>query len=471
MDVLIVSTEAEGFIKTGGLGDFVSGLAIELSKNNINVKVILPNYKSLNSNNFENISSFEIINHNNFNHINNELIENFNDKIKCDVLHSKLDNVDFYFIDNDYYFNRENIYKYDDDYLRFAFFSRAVNELIELKKWNPQIIHINDYHEGVIPLILNSSNLELCNNSKIVLNIHNLFFQGYFEFSSKSDHELFNYYLGFEWKSESINFLKEAITYSDKVITVSPSYAEDIKTKEYGFGLDELLNEKPVIGFINGINRDLYPRSSDFKSMINQKEVSKYNIQKKFNLKTDPNIPLITFIGRLHFQKGLDLILEVFEELISENQFILLGTGKPEFEEEYQNLNGKYSNFVGIIDFNEELAKDLYMGGDIFLMPSSSEPCGISQLIAMHHANIPIVYNTGGLKDTVVYSDNYAKINGFKFYEDNSKEFLKICNQALDVFNNDKEKWTKIMENAYNTNYSWKNQVKSYIELYKKLIE
>jgi starch synthase len=470
MDILITATEAEGFIKTGGLGDFISGLAIALSQNNVGVKVVLPNYKNLNSNNFEKIASFDITNPDDFNPVNPVLIENFKDKIRCDVLHSKLYGADFYFIDNDYYFNRENIYGYDDDYLRFAFFSRAIKELIELKNWETQIVHINDYHEGVLPLILNNSNSESLKNLKTLLSIHNLYFQGYFEFSSELDYDLFNYYLGFKWESKSsINFLKEAITYSDKIITVSPSYAENIKTKKFGNGLDELLREKSVCGFINGINMDLYPRNSDFESFLKEKSVIKHKIQNKFGLKEDLNTPLLIVIGRVGIQKGSHLILEILKDLISENQMILLGTGVPEIEEKFKKLNEEYSNFVGIIDFDESLAKELYMGGDIFLMPSCFEPCGISQLIAMHYANIPIVYNTGGLKDTIIYSKDYEKNNGFKFYDYDAKEFLKICNEALNIFNTDK--WTKIMKNAYKTNYSWENQAKNYIKLYNTVIK
>ena len=470
MDILITATEAEGFIKTGGLGDFISGLAVALSQNNVGVKVVLPNYKNLNSNNFEKIASFDITNPDDFNPVNPVLIENFKDKIRCDVLHSKLYGADFYFIDNDYYFNRENIYGYDDDYLRFAFFSRAIKELIELKNWETQIVHINDYHEGVLPLILNNSNSESLKNLKTLLSIHNLYFQGYFEFSSELDYDLFNYYLGFKWESKSsINFLKEAITYSDKIITVSPSYAENIKTKKFGNGLDELLREKSVCGFINGINMDLYPRNSDFESFLKEKSVIKHKIQNKFGLKEDLNTPLLIVIGRVGIQKGSHLILEILKDLISENQLILLGTGVPEIEEKFKKLNEEYSNFVGIIDFDESLAKELYMGGDIFLMPSCFEPCGISQLIAMHYANIPIVYNTGGLKDTIIYSKDYEKNNGFKFYDYDAKEFLKICNEALNIFNTDK--WTKIMKNAYKTNYSWENQAKNYIKLYNTVIK
>ena len=172
MDILITATEAEGFIKTGGLGDFISGLAIALSQNNVGVKVVLPNYKNLNSNNFEKIASFDITNPDDFNPVNPVLIENFKDKIRCDVLHSKLYGADFYFIDNDYYFNRENIYGYDDDCLRFAFFSRAIKELIKLKDWELHIVHINDYHEGILPLILNNSNSESLKNLKTLLSIH-----------------------------------------------------------------------------------------------------------------------------------------------------------------------------------------------------------------------------------------------------------------------------------------------------------
>ena len=472
MDILIVATEAEGFIKTGGLGDFISGLAIALSQNNVGVKVVLPNYKNLNSNNFEKIASFDITNPDDFNPVNPVLIENFKDRIRCDVLHSKLYGADFYFIDNDYYFNRENIYGYDDDYLRFAFFSRAIKELIELKNWETQIVHMNDYHEGVLPLILNNANSESLKNLKTLLSIHNLYFQGYFEFSSELDYDLFNYYLGFKWESKSsINFLKEAITYSDKIITVSPSYAENIKTKKFGNGLDELLCEKSVCGFVNGINMDLYPRNSDFESFLKEKSVIKHKIQNKFGLKEDLNIPLIIVIGRIGVQKGSPLILKILKDLILENQMILLGTGVPEIEEKFKKLNEEYSNFVGIIDFDESLAKELYMGGDIFLMPSCFEPCGISQLIAMHYANIPIVYNTGGLKDTIIYSKDYEKNNGFKFYDYDAKEFLKICKQALNIFNTDDKKWTKIMKNAYKTNYSWENQAKNYIKLYETVIK
>ncbi len=470
MDILIVATEAEGFIKTGGLGDFISGLAIALSQNNVGVKVVLPNYKNLNSNNFEKIASFDITNPDDFNPVNPVLIENFKDRIRCDVLHSKLYGADFYFIDNDYYFNRENIYGYDDDYLRFAFFSRAIKELIELKNWETQIVHMNDYHEGVLPLILNNANSESLKNLKTLLSIHNLYFQGYFEFSSELDYDLFNYYLGFKWESKSsINFLKEAITYSDKIITVSPSYAENIKTKKFGNGLDELLCEKSVCGFVNGINMDLYPRNSDFESFLKEKSVIKHKIQNKFGLKEDLNTPLIIVIGRIGVQKGSPLILKILKDLILENQMILLGTGVPEIEEKFKKLNEEYSNFVGIIDFDESLAKELYMGGDIFLMPSCFEPCGISQLIAMHYANIPIVYNTGGLKDTIIYSKDYEKNNGFKFYDYDAKEFLKICKEALNIFNTDE--WTKIMKNAYKTNYSWENQAKNYIKLYETVIK
>ena len=470
MDILIVATEAEGFIKTGGLGDFISGLAIALSQNNVGVKVVLPNYKNLNSNNFEKIASFDITNPDDFNPVNPVLIENFKDKIRCDVLHSKLYGADFYFIDNDYYFNRGNIYGYEDDYLRFAFFSRAIKELNELKNWETQIVHMNDYHEGVLPLILNNANSESLKNLKTLLSIHNLYFQGYFEFSSELDYDLFNYYLGFKWESKSsINFLKEAITYSDKIITVSPSYAENIKTKKFGNGLDELLCEKSVCGFVNGINMDLYPRNSDFESFLKEKSVIKHKIQNKFGLKEDLNTPLIIVIGRIGVQKGSPLILKILKDLILENQMILLGTGVPEIEEKFKKLNEEYSNFVGIIDFDESLAKELYMGGDIFLMPSCFEPCGISQLIAMHYANIPIVYNTGGLKDTIIYSKDYEKNNGFKFYDYDAKEFLKICKEALNIFNTNE--WTKIMKNAYKTNYSWENQAKNYIKLYNTVIK
>lgn len=462
MKVVIPTTEFEGLLKTGGLGDAIYGLSHGLAKlDGYEVSIIIPNYEKLDSSDFEKIDEITIENQN---MSTDEGIE----KLKFDVLYKKSGNVNMYVVDNEYYFNRSEIHGYDDDYLRWGFFSRAIYEIIRQEELDPDIVHINDYHEGMVPFLF-KTHVPDC-KSQFILIVHNAYFQGYYEFSSQEEQSLFGYYMGCEWKDNYVHFLKEVVLDVDKILTVSPDYAEAMQVDQ-GNGLEDIYKEKGVEGYINGLDVSIHDREADdFESFLDVKDKYKLKLQKRFNMKEDTDIPLITYICRLGVQKGSNIVFDSIDEFIDDAQFILLGTGVEEFEEKFSSLNGKLDNYYAVIDFDSDLARELYIGSDIFLMPSCFEPCGIAQLIAQHFASLPIVTNVGGLKDTVIdYPADGA--NGFKI-EDFSKESLtEGILKALDVYSNDKESWLKLMKNAYETDNSWDNAVKNYVECYGRCVE
>ena len=460
MNIILASTEFEGIIKTGGLGDAIQGMSNALSKHDdFEVYTILPNYKNIDSTDFENIGQFKII----------------NSKFTCDIdskkicgnfLYKKFDNINVYLIDNDFYFNRKELYGYDDDLLRWSFFSRSIYELINQKSLNPDIIHTNDYHEGLVSY--------LCKNkgdisSKHIISIHNAYFQGQYEFNESNPKSLFEYYIDDNWDGEDINMLKEAVSNADDVVTVSPDYAESIKHTSLGEGLQDLYCEKNAVGFINGMDLSIYDRQSDdFESFLNVKKKFKSDLQKRFGLEVNSDIPLVAYICRLGVQKGSNIIYDAIHDIVDVGQLIVLGTGVDEFEDKYAALNDKLDTYVAIIDFDSKLASEIYMASDMFLMPSCFEPCGTSQLIAQYHSSLPIVTNIGGLKDTVIDYD-LDNSNGFKLKEFSTEALLDTFNIAKNIYFNDKDLWLELMKNAYDTDNSWDKRIKNYIEFYNKV--
>ena len=460
MNIVIVSSEFEGIIKTGGLGDAIYGISNALSKHDeFEVHTILPNYKNIDDSDFENIGQFKIAN-------TKITSDEDSEKICGSFLYKKIGNINVYLIDNDFYFNREDIYGYDDDLLRWSFFSRSIYELIKEKSLNPDIIHSNDYHEGLVSHICRSKG-DI--DSKHVISIHNAYFQGYYEFNESNPKTLFEYYIDDNWDGENINMLKVSVSNADNVVTVSPDYAESIKHTSLGEGLQDLYCEKNTVGFINGMDLSTYDRmSDDFESFINVKKRFKSKLQERFGLKVDANIPLFAYICRLGVQKGSNIIYETVKDIVDDGQLIVLGTGVEEFEEKYASLNDELENYVAIIDFDSELASEIYKASDMFLMPSCFEPCGISQLIAQYHASLPIVTDVGGLKDSVIEYD-LDGANGFKLKEFSAKALLNTINTAKNVYFNDKESWLQLMKNAYDTDNSWDRRIENYIEFYKKI--
>lgn len=461
MNILFASTEFESIIKTGGLGDAIYGLSNALSKHDdFDVHVILPNYENVDDEDFENIGHFEFEN-------SNVTTDEKSDLISGEFLYKKIGKINVYLIDNDFYFNRENIYGYDDDLMRWTFFSRSINELIKEKSLNPDIMHINDYHEGlasyIYKIIFNS-------NCKHIISIHNSHFQGHYQFNDLNPKSLFNYYIDSNWDGDDINLLKMGVSNADNVLTVSPDYAESIKYTEFGEGLQDLYCEKNAVGFINGLDTSLHDRySDDFESFLKVKEDFKLKLQKKFNLKADKDIPLIAYICRVGVQKGSDIVYEAIKSFVDDAQFVILGTGVEEYEEKFESLNDELENYHAIIDFDSKLANEIYIASDMFLMPSLFEPCGISQLIAQYYASLPIVTNVGGLKDSVIGYD-LDNANGFKLKDYSAEALLDSINMAKDIYFNYNELWLDLMKNAYDTDNSWDKAVENYIEFYKSVV-
>ncbi len=459
MEILISTFEAEGFFKIGGIGDYVSGLSKVLSnEDNFNVKVIMPKFKSIDDENLEFLTSVHMENNSNY---ADELF-NFN------LYKSNLANVEFFFIDNEHYFSDEDAYVGESVYLRFAFFSKAIVETIKHLNWNIDVIHLNDKPDGLLPLICKAN---LSKVPKFILTIHSIYYAGHFKIKNE-DIDLFNSYLGFKWKEKYVCFLKESIINSDKLVTVGISNAEDIQNPEKGFYLDKYIIENGgVTGILNGINYDIYPRFDDFDKFLKNKRKAKLTLQKKFNLEVGEDIPLFMFCGRLSGkQKGCHYLLGIMDYLMENNyQFILLGDG-PRYRKEFRQCSNDYPNFIACIEHNEDLAQQLYEASDILLMPSLCEPNGLSQIIAMYYGTVPIVHNVGGLKDTVIDYSKYPDGNGFKFYNYELEDFLNAVNEALETFIN-KEKWTQVVKNCYNEDYSWDKMANPYIEIYNNLME
>ncbi|MBZ9609015.1 glycogen synthase GlgA [Clostridium estertheticum] len=475
MKVLFVASEAYPFIKTGGLGDVAYALPKALRKLGIDARVIIPKYSKIPlsfKNCMETIASFKVK-------------VGWRDKY-CGLQRLTYDEVPYYFVDNEDYFKRPEIYGYYDDGERFSYFSKAILESIKyMGDFVPDIIHCNDWHSGIVPALLkeNYSEDERYNEIKSVFTIHNLKYQGVF------NKEILGDLIDLDWKYfndealkfyDNVSFMKGGIVFSDAVTTVSNTYAREIQTPFYGESLDGLLASKAenIYGIVNGIDYDLYDPRVDKKIFCNydeksikQKVKNKLKLQEKLGFTVDEEMPMIGITTRLVKQKGLDLIVDKLQELlILPIQIVLLGNGEGYYEDIFQYFASIYPSRISTnIIFDEELAQQIYAASDMFLMPSLFEPCGIGQLIALKYGSIPIVRETGGLKDTVIPYNKYTSIgNGFSFENYSSQELLDAIKRALDLYK-DKESWNKLVQNAMLSNNSWENSAENYMELYTNL--
>ena len=404
----------------------------------------------------------------------------------CGVFQYDHDGVIYYFIDNEYYFNRDGLYGYFDDGERFAFFNRAVLELIKEIDWQPDLINCNDWQTGMIPVLLNLEYKKDLFYSKIrtIFSIHNLLFKG--SFSPNILPELFGYdYMplanGSVELDGAVSFLKGGLNYCDQITTVSNTYAEEIKTPQYGEGLDGLLRCRScyLMGIVNGIDYEEFNPQEDkfiFKNFdvetIEDKVKNKLALQKELGLPQKENTPMIGLISRLTHQKGCDLIVNIIDRLLQRDiQLVILGTGDYWYEETFKNLQYRYPDKVSAnIKFDNTLAHKIYAATDMFLMPSLFEPCGLGQLIALRYASIPIVRETGGLKDTITPYNKYnGKGNGFGFKNFNSNELMQIVEYALTIYNDEKA-WNNIIRQAMNSDNSWEKSAMQYKLLYEGVI-
>ncbi|MFV0396033.1 MAG: glycogen synthase GlgA [Coprobacillaceae bacterium] len=472
MKIVFVASEATPFIKTGGLGDVIGSLPEALKKEKQECIVILPNYQDL--------KSLETI----------EFITSFDvwvgwRKQYCGIFKTQLSGVTFYFIDNQQYFQRSGVYGYDDDYERFAYFDIAALELIGHLQIQPDIIHLHDWQTAMISVLYKEKykQFQYYENIKIIFTIHNIAYQG------KANPMLIDDMFGLSRElyengnlehDSCFNMMKSAIVYSDIISTVSPTYAKEILTLEYGEGLEGVLRlrENDIYGIINGINiAEIYSKTNinivenyNRRNFYNKKRINKVALQKEGHLPVNES-PCIGMVTRLTWQKGIDLVINQISEIMKLNiQLIILGTGDYDYEQTLLHLQNQYPTKLSFQQkYDEGLAQRIYASCDMFLMPSLFEPCGLSQMMAMHYGTIPIVRETGGLKDSV---DTYNEIEktgtGFGFRNYNAHEMMNIIKMALQVYNNDKPIWKKLMSSTMKVDFSWKQSAKQYLQLYKR---
>ena len=474
MKILFASSEAAPFVKTGGLGEVVGSLFKALKKNGLDVRIILPKYDSIPVEYKKNTI------------LKKKLTVPVGWRQQyCGV--EKVKYKPIYLLDNEYYFKRDNLYGYYDEAERYAFFCRAVLEALPYLEFTPDIIHCHDWHTGVISVFLKShyQDNEYYNNMRTVFTIHNLKYQGIFPREVLYDLlSLGDGYFNIDALEffGNVNFMKGGIVFSDVITTVSPSYAEEIQTPYFGEGLDGILrvHKKKLHGILNGIDYKEYNPASDKhiwvkynSNSIQKKAQNKLKLQQELNLLQSEDTPLIAVVSRLVEQKGIDLIQCVFNEIMDMDvQMVILGTGEARYEEFFRWMAQRYPEKLSInILFDNALAHKIYAAADLLLMPSRFEPCGISQMVALRYGCLPIVRETGGLKDTIIpYNEYTGEGNGFSFRNYNAHDMLYTIRRAVGFFSK-KEVWFKIVKNAMATDCSWDKPALEYMKLYEKLLE
>lgn len=470
MKVLFATSEAYPFAMSGGLADVSGALPKALRKRFVGCRIIMPLYGTI-SDEMRQKMTF----------VCNITVPVAWRRQYCGVFEAHLDGVIYYFIDNQYYFKRDNLYGFYDDAERFAFFSRAVLEVLPHINFAPDIIHCNDWQTALIPVYLDAfyKQNDFYKNMKTVFTIHNIQYQG------KYGYDLYNDVVGLPIErfgilqyDDCINLMKGGIQCADKVTTVSPTYAREILDPYYSHGLDAILKQftYKLCGIVNGIDVEVYNPETDpliFKNFtaddLSGKAVNKQKLQEELNLPQRDDIPVIGIVTRLVKHKGLDLVKRVFEELLQADlQFAVLGSGEWEFETFFYEMAQKYPDKVGLkLGFNPTLAHRIYAGADIFLMPSQSEPCGLAQMVALRYGTIPIVRETGGLNDTIKDSDDGIG-NGFTFKNYNAHDMENTVWRAIDGFRN-REGWQILQKRAMLCDNSWKTSANAYIGLYKEI--
>jgi len=472
MRVLFVASEATPFIKSGGLADVIGSLPLAL-QNTHDCMVILPKYKDIaNAEKLEYVSQFDVW-------------VGWR-KLYCGVFKTQIENVVFYFIDNEYFFGRNGLYGYGDDYERFAFFSMAVMEMISHLQLRPNILHLHDWQTAMIAMLYKEKycHYKYYEDITIIFTIHNIAYQG------KADPHILSdmyglpdslYTEGTCRHDDCLNMMKTAIIYSDEITTVSPTYAKEILTSAYGEGLESVLQlrKENLHGIINGIDYQLFdPETNKHVSknytcntVETYKVINKLNLQKNSHLPEDTSVPCIGVVSRLTWQKGIDLILSQIDEIIKEGiQLIILGTGDYHYERILQSMQEKYPEQIAFYQkYDDSIADRIYAGCDMFLMPSLFEPCGLSQMMALRYGTIPIVRETGGLKDSVDAYNQYENTgNGFRFCNYNAHEMMDTIRYAVSVYRDAPDVWQELIQNAMRTKLDWKESSKAYSALYNR---
>lgn len=474
MKVLFAAAEVFPFVKVGGLADVAYALPKELVKQGVDIRVVLPFHTKM-AQEFKD----EMVDVTQF------TVDVGWRKQFCGVKSLVRDGVTFYFIDNLYYFDRPNVYGDYDDAERYAFFSMAVCEMMEKIDFIPDWLHVNDWHTGIIPLLLADKYhwIEAYRGIRTVLTIHNLQFQGIY--SPRVLEELLG--IGMQtWHEDGIkyhddvNFMKGAIQFADRITTVSPSYAQEIQTPLYGERLDGLLraNAWKLTGILNGIDQELNDPASDplipnafSQADMSGKAANKAAMQERLGLPVRADVPLIIMVSRLTQQKGCHLVEESLDALLQKDiQIAILGMGEAGFEDSYRFFEHVYPEKMSAnIDFDIGFAQQLYAAGDMLLMPSWFEPCGIAQLIAMRYGTLPVVHETGGLKDTVEPFNQYTQEGtGFSFHNYEAGVFRGILESAIALYETQPAVWQQLVAQAMDKDFSWKVSAEKYKGIYEE---
>ena len=475
--VLFAAFEATPFIKTGGLGDVAGSLPAYIKNDDYDARVILPLLSSIPWEYREKM----------------KYVENYEVRLGwrslyCGLFTLRKGGVTYYFLDNEYYFSRSGVYGEFDDGERVAFFSVAVLETIRhiARTFAPDILHCNDWHTALVPVYLREyyNGDELYDRIKTVFTIHNLKFQGQYSRTMVGD------VLGLTGTpadgqmihDDAVNFMQGAVIYSDAVTTVSPTYADEICPVRYGEGLEGLFTSRKykLSGIINGIDKKNYDPEKDpaipvhfDRYHLEKKTEAKLELQRELGLREDPDVPLFAMVSRLTQQKGANLIAELLPEFRERYmQVAVLGTGDFGFE----NAIGDFAyhnpeNFAARITFDEKLSRRFYAAADVFLMPSEFEPCGLAQMISMRYGTLPLVRETGGLKDTVAgYWDYGENANGFSFKDFDVNGLRSTVDLALNLWFEHHDVWEKLQQNAFDANFGWEESAEKYRELYDGLL-
>jgi len=475
MKIAMITSEANPLCKSGGLADVTYALSRELNQNGQDAIILLPYYKKIK----EKKIKAEYLG---YTYVDMSWRHQYVGFYKATI-----DGINFYLIDNESYFNRDNLYGYDDDNERFAFFSVAAVEGLKFLNYKPDIIHVHDWQGGMIPCMLKKKYYSdpFYQGIHSVLTIHNPAFKGIM------DKYFLNNYFGLTddlFDNGSVRFdgmvstLKSAITYADMITTVSPTHRNELLTPYLSHGLSEVLRfrENDFVGIINGLDVVEFNPAKDPKIakeysstlFVDEKQENKAKLYEAFHLPYNSG-PVFGLVSRLTYQKGIELVLTNVSYLVSRGaSVILLGSGEPELEHRMQQLRDLYPERVGIyIGYNDTLAHQVYAGSDFFLMPSLFEPCGIGQIIAQRYGSLPIVRETGGLVDTVNGLTWYNKdeATGFSFKDYDGIALGYAINQALDIYYTDKPQFHKMIKNAMELDRSWKKSMNEYIAIYEKI--
>ena len=471
MKILYAASEALPFIASGGLADVAGSLPAALKKEGAECRVVMPLYGDIKPELREKM----------------RYVTHFNVPLAwrnqyCGLFEAEANNVKYYLLDNEYYFKRSGIYGFYDDAERFVFFSKAILEMLTKIDYAPDIINCNDWQTAMVPVFLNVyyRSIEKFRGIRTVFTIHNIAYQGKYGMEIATDIAgLPDYALPIVEYDHNVNMMKGAIDQSDVVSTVSPTYAEEILDSWFGFGLDRILREKryKLCGILNGIDVKSYDPATDpeiYKNYtvktVKDKGINKAELQKQMGLNVEPDKPLVAMVSRLVGMKGLDLVRYIFDSMIAEGiQFVVLGTGDYIYENFFAEMAARYPGTVAVRKgFVPDLARKIYAGADILLMPSKSEPCGLAQMVALRYGTIPIVRETGGLKDSIqdLGGENG---NGYTFKTYNAHDMLGAVKRAVGLYRNP-DLWQDAVCHAMECDFSWQRSAKKYMEMYQRVL-